>query len=92
MEVGYPEAVELDPIRDTLAEGGFAGAQVQTFGTSRDVLIRLPPSEDDDDPATLSNRVLNALQDGGPDDPDLRRVEFVGLPWARSCASRAGLR
>ncbi|WP_024325763.1 protein translocase subunit SecF [Thioalkalivibrio sp. AKL19] len=91
VEVGYPEAVELDPIRETLSAGGFTGAQVQTFGTSRDVLIRLPPSEDDDDPAMLSNRVLNALQDGGPDDPDLRRVEFVGPAVGEELREQGGL-
>ncbi|WP_019593018.1 protein translocase subunit SecF [Thioalkalivibrio sp. ALM2T] len=91
VEVGYPEAVELDPIRDTLSAGGFSGAQVQTFGTSRDVLIRLPPSEDDDDPAMLSNRVLNALQDGGPSDPDLRRVEFVGPAVGEELREQGGL-
>ncbi|WP_018867387.1 MULTISPECIES: protein translocase subunit SecF [unclassified Thioalkalivibrio] len=91
VEVGYPEAVELDPIRETLAAGGFAGAQVQTFGTSRDVLIRLPPSEDDDDPAMLSNRVLNTLQDGGPQDPDLRRVEFVGPAVGEELREQGGL-
>ncbi|MFO7953230.1 protein translocase subunit SecF [Thioalkalivibrio sp.] len=91
VEVGYPEAVELDPIRETLSGGGYAGAQVQTFGTSRDVLIRLPPSEDDDDPEMLSNRVLDALQDGGPDDPDLRRVEFVGPAVGEELREQGGL-
>ncbi|WP_017942480.1 MULTISPECIES: protein translocase subunit SecF [unclassified Thioalkalivibrio] len=91
VEVGYPEAVELDPIRETLSAAGYAGAQVQTFGTSRDVLIRLPPSEDDDNPAMLSNRVLNALRDGGPEDPDLRRVEFVGPAVGEELREQGGL-
>ncbi|WP_018937722.1 MULTISPECIES: protein translocase subunit SecF [unclassified Thioalkalivibrio] len=91
VEVGYPEAVELDTIRETLSAGGYEGAQVQTFGTSRDVLIRLPPSEDDDNPAMLSNRVLNALRDGGPDDPDLRRVEFVGPAVGEELREQGGL-
>ncbi|AKJ94877.1 preprotein translocase subunit SecF [Thioalkalivibrio versutus] len=91
VEVGYPEAVELDTIRETLSAGGYEGAQVQTFGTSRDVLIRLPPSEDDDNPAMLSNRVLNALQDGGPSDPDLRRVEFVGPAVGEELREQGGL-
>ena len=41
VEVGYPEAVELDPIRQQLADNDFERATVQYFGTSRDVLIRL---------------------------------------------------
>jgi len=91
VEVGYPEAVELDPIRDQLDEAGFVGAQVQTFGTSRDVLIRLPPREDDPDQAALSNQVLNALERGGPADPELRRVEFVGPAVGEELREQGGL-
>lgn len=91
VEVGYPEAVELDPIREQLDEAGFVGAQVQTFGTSRDVLIRLPPREDDPDQAALSNQVLNALERGGPADPELRRVEFVGPAVGEELREQGGL-
>ncbi len=91
VEVGYPEAVELDPIRDQLEEAGFAGAQVVTFGTSRDVLIRLAPREDDPDQATLSNQVLNALERGGSADPELRRVEFVGPAVGEELREQGGL-
>ncbi|MBS3799572.1 MAG: protein translocase subunit SecF [Thioalkalivibrio sp.] len=90
VEVGYPEAVELDPIRDQLEEAGFAGAQVVTFGTSRDVLIRLAPRENDPDQATLSNQVLNALERGGSD-PELRRVEFVGPAVGEELREQGGL-
>ena len=31
IEAGYPQAVELEPIRATLAASGFDGAQVQNF-------------------------------------------------------------
>ena len=41
IEVGYPQAVELEPIRNALATTGFEGAQVQHFGSSRDVLVRI---------------------------------------------------
>jgi len=42
IEVQYPGAAPLDPVRATLGKLGYADAQVQNFGTSRDVLIRLP--------------------------------------------------
>ena len=42
LEVHYPQAANVAPIRDALNKTGYADAQVQTFGTSRDVLIRLP--------------------------------------------------
>jgi preprotein translocase subunit SecF len=42
IEVQYPGAAPLEPVRGTLGKLGYADAQVQNFGTSRDVLIRLP--------------------------------------------------
>ena len=42
MEVSYTQPAEVDRIRQTLEKAGFADPQVQNFGTSRDVLIRLP--------------------------------------------------
>ncbi|MGM0812797.1 protein translocase subunit SecF [Thioalkalivibrio sp.] len=91
VEIGYPEAVELDPIRQQLDETGFEGATVVYFGTSRDVLIRLPPRADDPDQAALSNEVLRALQSGGPEGVELRRVEFVGPAVGEELREQGGL-
>ena len=91
VEVGYPQAVELDPIRQQLADNDFERATVQYFGTSRDVLIRLPPRADDPDQAALSNEVLRALQTGGPEGVDLRRVEFVGPAVGEELREQGGL-
>ena len=75
VEVGYSESIELTPIRDALAQAQFDDVIVQHFGTSKDVLIRLPAS-DSMQASEVSNQVLNALQSTG--DPSMRRVEFVG--------------
>lgn len=91
VEVGYPQAVELDPIREQLAESGFDRATVMYFGTSRDVLIRLPPRADDPDQSVLSNEVLRALQGGGPAGVELRRVEFVGPAVGEELREQGGL-
>ena len=76
IEVGYPQAAELPAIRAALETAGFDDLTVQHFGTARDVLIRLVPTEDESS-ADLSTRVLNALQTQQPDIA-MRRVEFVG--------------
>ena len=91
VEIGYPEAVELDPIRQQLEETGFERATVVYFGTSQDVLIRLPPRADDPDQAALSNEVLRALQAGGPEGVELRRVEFVGPAVGEELREQGGL-
>ena len=76
IEVGYPEAVELEGIRSALDESGFAGAQVQHFGSSRDVLVRIAP-QTDKETAQLSEEALTALRQQNSA-TEMRRVEFVG--------------
>ena len=78
MEVAYPKAAELETIRAKVTELGYADAQVQNFGTSRDVMIRLPLKDGSGAAAARqSDQVMAALKaaDAGV---ELRRVEFVG--------------
>ncbi len=77
VEVGYEEAPELEAVRRVLAENGFGEAQVQQFGTPRDLLIRLAPREGVKS-AELSDRVFAALSRAADGRVELRRVEFVG--------------
>jgi len=58
MEVAYTEAPQLDPIRETLTKAGFPDIQVQTFGSSRDVMIRIP-NRAGQKLATISNTVFD---------------------------------
>ncbi|ROH91671.1 protein translocase subunit SecF [Stagnimonas aquatica] len=76
VEVHYPQAVELDSVRADLAHANYEHPVVQYFGTSSDVLIRLPPAEDSNS-AKVSTAILDALHASEPN-VELRRVEFVG--------------
>lgn len=76
MEIGYPSAADIPAIRGHLARNGYADAQVQTFGTSTDVLVRLPVKPGVTS-AQLSEKVIVVLRAQEPK-ADLRRVEFVG--------------
>jgi preprotein translocase subunit SecF len=89
VEVGYPQAVDLEPIRTTLYRAGFEGAVVQHFGTAHDVLIRIAP-RDDIDKAELSNRALDALR-ARDSTVELRRVEFVGPQVGEELTEQGGL-
>lgn len=88
VEVGYPEAVELTEVREVLAEDGYDDAVVQTFGTARDILIRLAPDAGQGD--ALSNAVLETLRTDNPA-AELRRVEFVGPQVGDELAEKGGL-
>ena len=76
MEVGYTQAADVGKVRDTVAGLGFTDVQVQTFGSAREVMIRLP-AQKGVSTAQQSERVMTALkaQDA---QVELRRTEFVG--------------
>ncbi len=76
MEVSYSQPADLAQVRSTVGSLGFGEAQVQNFGTSQDVLIRLPV-EQGKTSAQQSEQVLQALRAANPD-VELRRTEFVG--------------
>ena len=78
IEVGYDSTVDLGEVRETLADAGYGDAIAQHFGTSKDVLIRVPPIDGKSN-VDLSSDVLNALHAGpNSDEVEMRRVEFVG--------------
>lgn len=90
IELGYPQQADLTEIRETLVQGGYDDAMVQNFGSTRDVLIRLPVVEDEN-MAELSNRVVAVLQTVEEDTIDVRRVEFVGPQVGEELAEDGGL-
>jgi preprotein translocase subunit SecF len=77
LEYAYPAPAELGQVRTALAGGGFDDAVVQHFGSSSDVLVRLPPLGEGEKGALLSDRVTRTLVAADPG-VELRRVEFVG--------------
>ncbi|HMA08449.1 MAG TPA: protein translocase subunit SecF [Ramlibacter sp.] len=76
MEVGYSQPADVENVRKTVSGLGFADVQVQNFGTSHDVLIRLPAQKGVSS-AQQSEKVLTALKAENPA-VALRRTEFVG--------------
>jgi preprotein translocase subunit SecF len=75
IEVGYQQAANVDRIRETLEKAGYK-AEVQNFGSSRDVLIRMHPEKNQSN-AALSQKVVEVLKTEDKT-AELRRVEFVG--------------
>ena len=90
IEVGYPEAVELKPVREALEAGGYKDAQVQHFGTSRDILVRLAPRKDVNR-ADLTTNVLEVLQNTSEQTVNMRRVEFVGPQVGEELREQGGM-
>lgn len=76
MEVNYAQSAPLDKVRTAVTGLGYTDFQVQNFGTSRDVMIRLPLAPGQSS-ATQSDTVMKALK-ASDSTVELRRVEFVG--------------
>jgi preprotein translocase subunit SecF len=89
LEVGYPQAADLNGIRGNLANAGFEDAQVQLFGADNDVLVRLPP-QDGRDPDELREELRRTVA-VDTSSVDLRRVEFVSPQVGKELTERGSL-
>ncbi len=89
VEVNYPQAADMDSVRKAVDSIGLNDVTVQNFGTSRDVLIRLPLKKDMSI-AELSETVAKALQTADPK-AEIRRVESVGSQVGDELYSNGGL-
>lgn len=76
MEVSYSTAPDLNKVRSTISALGYSDIQVQNFGTSRDVMIRLPAQKGVTS-SQQSEKVMAALRVDAPN-VVMRRTEFVG--------------
>ncbi len=88
IEVGYSQPAEIERIRQTLDKAGYK-AEVQNFGSSREVLIRMH-LEKNQSSADLSQKVLQVLRTADKT-AELRRVEFVGPQVGRELAEYGAL-
>ena len=76
LEVAYSQPADLAKVRSTVSALGYNDVQVQNFGTSRDVMIRLPVQKGVTT-AQQSEQVIGALK-AADAEATLRRTEFVG--------------
>lgn len=77
IEAGYQNDVNLDIVRTALEDAKFKDAQVQNFGSSKDIIVRIAPREDINK-ATIGDNIFNVLKSTSDKEVTMRRVEFVG--------------
>ena len=88
VEVSYRQPADVQKIREALESAGLK-AEVQNFGSSRDVLIRMP-IEKGQSSADLSQKVTQILRKDD-ESAEVRRVEFVGPQVGRELAEYGAL-
>ncbi len=89
IEVKYEQSADLEKIRNTLGKAGFTDYSVQNFGSSQDVMIRLP-LRDAQDSAKQGETVMQALAADAPG-ASLQRVEYVGPQVGRELAENGAM-
>ena len=81
IEVQYEQSADLEPIRNEVTGMGYGEVNVQNFGSSKDVMIRLPLIKNADgtlmSSSDQSKKVFSKLQESHPQ-VKLQRVEYVG--------------
>jgi len=77
IEAGYQSDADLDKIRGALSGADFSDAQVQNFGSSKDIIVRIAPRTDINK-ATIGDNILEVLKTTSEQEVTMRRVEFVG--------------
>jgi len=86
VEAHFPQAPDLERVRASLNAGGLGDAVVQSFGTAQDVLVRLPPADDEAArEVTEQVRVALASVDAAV---EIRRTESVGPQAGRELAEK----
>lgn len=90
IEVSFAQAANLGQVRETLGSAGFPDAVVQLFGSSQDVLVRIPLRETLVQ-SQLGDAVLSALNTQFDSQVTMRRIEFVGPSVGEELKQDGGL-
>jgi preprotein translocase subunit SecF len=75
-EVSFPHAANVDAVRSQLTAASFREPQVQSFGSSRDIAIRLPP-DPQQSPGEVRTRLETALRAVDPG-AQVKQLDVVG--------------
>ncbi len=89
IEVSYSQAAPLEKIREGLLKAGNSDVAVQNFGSSKDVMIRLPLKAEQSS-AKVGDAVMAVLDQEAPG-ASLRRVEFVGPQVGKELAENGAM-
>ncbi len=89
VEVGYPEAVNLDKLRQSFSDSEFNDVAIQYFGSAKEILIRIPAQQGLNS-ADVSSKLLDLLSSNNFS-AEMRRVEFVGPQVGEELREDGGL-
>ncbi|MEY4921844.1 MAG: export rane protein secF [Pseudomonadota bacterium] len=88
IELNLEKPADLDQLRNTLEKSGFESPILQNFGSTRDVIIRMPPATETAG-QELGNKIISIINESVDKNASVKRIEFVG-PSVGSELAQAG--
>ena len=89
VEVSYQEPPVINEIRNELASGGFPEAIVQSFGSPKDINIRIMPRENIDNKAI--GKQIEEILNNSANEVELRSSEFISPQVGEELTEQGGL-
>lgn len=89
VELGYVEDAPLPKIREVMRNADYHDAVVQSFGSPKDVIIRLAPREGINEQVVAQNILTTLTADGTK--LELRRVDSIGAQVGKELAEQGAL-
>ncbi|AGO53906.1 protein translocase subunit SecF [Serratia plymuthica] len=90
IEISLEKPANLDLMRDTLEKAGFQDPIIQNFGSSRDVMVRMPPATGTAG-QELGNKVIGVINGAVDKNATVKRIEFVGPSVGSELAQTGGM-
>ena len=90
IEITLEQPADLDTLRGSLEKSGFVEPQVQNFGSSRDVMVRLSPNAGNAG-QELGNKVVSVINRAAGQNATVKRIEFVGPSVGSDLAQAGGM-
>ena len=84
VEITVTKDVNLDELRNSLRNAGYHEPVVQYYGSSKDIIIRLPSDKQEDGSTSsvidneLGAKISNLIHKEIDEDAQIKRIEFVG--------------
>ena len=78
IEITLEKPVDMDQVRQSLQKAGFEEPQLQNFGSSRDIMVRMPPVHDANGSQELGSKVVSVINESTSQNATVKRIEFVG--------------
>ena len=90
IEISTEKPADLDQLRDTLEAAGFESPILQNFGSTRDVMVRMPPATGTAG-QELGNKVISVINESVDKNASVKRIEFVGPSVGSDLAQAGGM-